>query len=81
MCATLLSISFCCSVVLCFVFASYWSDLAFNVCLKCRNEYKVHNIVCNLTVRCEYVAVVAAAAAATAIVSAPAPAPAHSLLF
>lgn len=37
------------------VFASYSNDLAFNVCLKCRNEYKVYNIVCNLMVRCEYV--------------------------
>lgn len=36
------------------VFASYRSDLEFNVCLKCRNEYKVYNIVCNLMVRCEY---------------------------
>lgn len=42
------------------VFASYSNDLAFNVCLKCRNEYKVYNIVCNLMVRCEYVVEVVA---------------------
>lgn len=44
-------------VSLLLVFASYWNDLAFNVCLKCRNEYKVYNIVSNLMVRCEYVVV------------------------
>lgn len=50
------SLSLCPSLSsLLLVFASYWNDLAFNVCLKCRNWYKVYNIVCNLMVRCEYV--------------------------
>lgn len=35
----------------------YRNALVFNVCLKCRNEYKVYKIACNLIDRCEYVSV------------------------
>lgn len=35
----------------------YRNALVFNVCLKCRNEYKVYKIACNLIDRCGYVCV------------------------